>query len=246
MKRIEFVFLTVILMSACQPDGPYTVNVGYEGNETLELSEIPHGMIELGDRLEDPYTVTNMTRALASLYPTKAGEIELSPTDLYVRFRPKNQDEYDMLENCCPNLLDHPVDFEIRKEGDYYHDPEIPDDQLTWQYAVIEKDAPFPTGIEYEILDKCYIAEHDIVTRAGDNGIDWDEVERESYRLTGNGDMLVPATKSSAYPSGRITVLDESYDSEPVGVKGVTVSCNTFVKFSHAFTDEEGYYEMSK
>ncbi len=246
MKRIEFVFLTVILMSACQPDGPYTVNVGYEGNETLELSEIPHGMLELGDRLEDPYTVTNMTRALASLYPTKAGEIELSPTDLYVRFRPKNQDEYDMLENCCPNLLDHPVDFEIRKEGDYYHDPEIPDDQLTWQYAVIEKDAPFPTGIEYEILDKCYIAEHDIVTRAGDNGIDWDEVERESYRLTGNGDMLVPATKSSAYPSGRITVLDESYDSEPVGVKGVTVSCNTFVKFSHAFTDEEGYYEMSK
>ena len=246
MKRIECLFWTVLLMAACQPDGLDALVSDLEGQENSEYGELPHEMIELGEKLNDPYTVDNMTKALASLYPTKAGEIVLSPTDLYVRFRPKSQEEYDVLVACCPNLLDHPVDFEIRKEGDYYHDPDIPEDQLTWQYAVMEKDAPFPSGIEYEILDKCYIAEHDIVTRAGDNGVDWDEVERESYRLTGNGDMLVPATKSVTYPSGRITIVDGSYDPEPIGVEGVTVSCNTFVKFAHAFTDEEGYYEMSK
>ena len=47
-----------------------------------------HGMIVLGEQLEDPYTVANMEEALASVYPTKAGRIALDPTDLYVRFLP--------------------------------------------------------------------------------------------------------------------------------------------------------------
>ena len=246
MKRFVCFLCGAIVLSSCEPEEINVAFAGMNGSDSMESNGIPHGMIELGDRLEDPYTVANMTKAVESLYPTKAGSVELSPTDLYVRFLPKSQEEFDMLEKYCPNLLDHPVDFEIRKEGDYYHDPTVPEDQFTWQYAVLEKDAPFPTGIEYEIIDKCYIAEHDIVTRAGDAGIDWGAVEREAFRLTGNGDMLVPKTKSSMCPSGRIAIVDDSYDSEPIGVEGVTVSCNTFVKFAHAFTDEEGYYEMGK
>lgn len=243
MKRIIGLLFVLSFVCACtqeRMDVPGGVDPDYE---EVELS---HGMIVLGDKLEDPYTVENMTKALMSVYPTKAGEIRIAPTDLYVRFLPKNQEEYDILEACCPDMLDHPVDFQIKREGDYYHDPDIPEGDITWQYAVIEKDFVFPAGIKYEILDRCYIAEHDVVTRSGDGGIDWGEVERESFRLTGNGNLLASGTKGSDHPSGRITVLDELYDSDPIGVKGVTVSCNVFVKFAHAFTDEEGYYEMSK
>lgn len=243
MKRLIALMLMTSLMGACFKDGAFDSVV--EVPLDAEGVEIAHGMIELGEKLEDPYTVENMTKALASLYPTKAGEYEIAATDLYVRFLPETQEQYDILEACCPDMLDHPVDFKIIKEGDYYHDPELGDDELTWQYAVIEKDFVFPVGIKYEILDECYIAEHDVATRAGDS-IDWIEVERESFRLTGNEDMLAPETKGAAYPSGRITVLDELYDSEPIGVAGVTVSCNVFVKFAHAYTDEEGYYEMTK
>lgn len=238
-------FLTALLLSltACSGelfDAREPVTYDVEG------VEIAHGMIELGAKLEDPYTVENMTKALSSLYPTKAGDMNIGPTDLYVRFLPQDEDQFERLEACCPDLLDHPVDFQIVKEGDYYHDPDIPEGELTWQYAVVGKDFVFPPGIRYEILDRCYIAEHDMITRAGDSGIDWEAVERESFRLTGNVDLLAPVTKAATHPTGRIAIVDEQYDPEPIGVKGVTVSCNVFVKFAHAFTDDEGYYEIPK
>ena len=57
--------------------------------------KIPHGKIVLGDRLENPYKTENITKALASLYPTKAGRVEVDPTDLYVRFLPSNDEEFE-------------------------------------------------------------------------------------------------------------------------------------------------------
>ena len=33
---------------------------------------------------------------------------------------------------------------------------------------------------------------------------------------------------------------------KPFGVAGVRVSCNSFVKFDHSYTDRDGYYRMSK
>jgi hypothetical protein len=78
--------------------------------------------------------------------------------------------------------------------------------------------------------------------------VDWDAVERESFRRTGNEALLPVLTRAeaSAKPQGRITIVDTGRDGAPEGVKGVRVSCNTFVKFAHAFTDEEGCYAMSK
>ena len=85
-------------------------------------------------------------------------------------------------------LSDHPFDYQIVREGDYYHDPAIADEKITWQYAVAGKDVEFPEDIRCEILDRCYIPESD-ATRAPD--IDWDAVERESFRLTGNEDTAL-------------------------------------------------------
>ena len=47
-------------------------------------------------------------------------------------------------------------------------------------------------------------------------------------------------------PQGRITILDPEYSPEPVGVKGVKVSFNSFVKFTSCYTDESGYYKCSR
>ena len=48
-------------------------------------------------------------------------------------------------------------------------------------------------------------------------------------------------------PSGRITIVDaKANGGKPVGVAGVKVSCNSFVKFDSAYTDRDGYYSMSK
>ena len=204
-----------------------------------------HGMIELGERLEDPYSVDNITKAIESLYPSKAGRIVIEPTDLYMRFLPKTEEEYRRLEASVATITDHPLDYRIVREGDYYHDPSVPEGDITWQYVVVPGDYRVPEGIQCELIDKCYISEHDTYTRASED-IDWQEVEREAFRLTGNGDLLQPQTKADAgSPAGRITVVDPVLnEGKPFGVAEVMVVCNSFVKFAGSFTDRDGYYAL--
>ena len=218
-----------------------------ERTDSVDLSGIGHDMIELGEKLADPYSVENMELAVRSLYPERASRLDLRPTDVYVRFLPESDEEYDRLEALGLNLFDHPLDHRIIREGDYYHDPEIADGRITWQYAVVPAGFVFPTGIRLEILDQCYIAENDPATRTSD--IDWAAVERESFRLSGNADLLAPLTRGDEgphAPSGRITILDEeAHNGVPAGLSGVKVYVNSFVKFASAYTDDEGCYEMS-
>lgn len=246
MDRIFLLLAAAGLVLACNPQSYFEKRGEAVDTGTNTLT---HGMIVLGDKLQDPYSVDNMTKALNSLYPTKAGEVTVPTTNLYVRFLPADDGEYELLRSLGVEMLDHPVDYEIVTEGDYYQDPDIPEDEITWQYAVVAPDFVFPEGIRYEILDRCHIAEANASTRA--DGIDWEAVERESFRLTGNEDMLLPVTRGDGAaaegikPSGRITILDET-SGKVRGVANVRVSCNVFVKFSRTFTDEDGYYQMKR
>ena len=142
-----FKFAAVLLFAASCSDRLVPAGVDVED---IEGNEIRHDMIVLGDRLEDPYSVENMEKALDAVYPTKAGRVPLKPTDYYVRFLPSGEDEYDELVASGLMLVDHPVDYRIVREGDYYHDPDIAEDKITWQYAVVDKDFKFPPHIRHE------------------------------------------------------------------------------------------------
>jgi hypothetical protein len=242
MKGIVRVALLLFVAVSCS----HGTGIGDDACDVPGSSDVAHDMILLGEKLDDPYTVENVEAALKSVYPVKAARTDISATDIYVRFLPKNEEEYEYLLNYGLELMDHPMDYRIIKEGDYYHDPEIQEDEITWQYAVVDKNFKFPERIRYEILDHCYISENDAATRS--DGIDWNTVERESYRLTGNEDMLAVDTKGSrVHPSGRITIVDEKANGgKPVGVSGVRVMCNAFVKFSSAYTNRDGYYKIHK
>ena len=39
---------------------------------------------------------------------------------------------------------------------------------------------------------------------------------------------------------------DKANGGKPFGVAGVRVSCNSFVRFAHCYTDRDGYYQMPK
>ena len=244
MKRLQFfVFCAALFAAVCCSRGSLNPDVVSVEDD----SAVDHDLIVLGEKLEDPYTVENMTKALATVYPTKASVVQLTPTDNYVRLLPRNDEDLCLLEEMGVMMLDHPLDYRIVKEGDYYHDSGIPEEDITWQYAVVPPDFIAPDWIECELLDECFIpGEHETKSMPD---IDWDAVERASFELTGNGAMLSSGTKAEAkasYPAGRITIVDTDYDIHPVGLKGVKVSCNVFVKFARTFTDEEGYYEMEK
>ena len=236
--------VALVMMSCSKEETHSERDVDYSYGKDLT-----HEMIVLGDRLENPYKTENIRNALKSLYPTKADRVDIKSTDLYVRFLPANEHEYEILESLDLHLVDHPLDYDILVEGDWYHDPVIPEDQMTWQYAVVPPDFDFP-DIKYELIDECYIVEHDTETRS-DDGIDWEAVEREAYVQTGNEDKLVDETMTKAsgkkVPSGRITIVDEHANGgKPFGISGVMVVCNSFIKFDYCHTDRDGYYKMSK
>lgn len=237
--RYAFLALPVLALVACTD-----LSGIFKPESPTFKEEFSHDMIVLGRQLEDPYNVKNITKAIERLYPTKAAREDIMPTDKYVRFLPANDVEYEKLHSIGLVMLDHPLDYQIVRDGDYYHDPLVPEDRITWQYAVVPSDFEFPSDIRYEILHECYIPLP--ASKAYD--LDWDLVEREAYRLTGNEALLSAATKSgSGRPSGRITVVDENANGgKPFGVSGVTVVCNSFVKFSSTTTDRDGYYQLGK
>ena len=243
MKRIALILLPLSMLLACEhiesPDGP-----SLRG----PLEKVEHGLIQLGEKLDDPYTVENMRNALAKVYPTKADRVDISVTDLYVRFLPKDEAGLEQLQELGLYLLDHPMDYRIVREGDYYQDPEVGDEAITWQYAVVPHDFTFPAGIRYEVLDECFISEHDPVSRAAAD-IDWGLVEEEAFRMSGNAELLRPVTKGDgeAVPAGRITIEDPGFSGgKPFGVAGVKVAANIFVKVATAYTDRDGYYQLDK
>ena len=241
MKSTGFFLSVLIFACACNGHAPESF---YPGDDS-GFSSVGHDMIVLGRRLQDPYSLDNMTKAAESLYSTKGVRLDFQPTDIYVRFLPESEEEYNSLVEAGLDLMDHPLDYQIVKEGDYYHDPQVQQGRITWQYAVVPYGKDIPQEVRHEILDNCYIPEND-ATKAG--WVDWAAVEREAFRLTGNASLLEPETRGGASrPNGRITIADSEFnEGKPFGVAGVKIVCNSFVKFSSTYTDRDGYYSISR
>ena len=241
MKWFIKLMLPALVLASCSKEGGSPVETCPES--TGERQEVvAHGLIELGARLENPYSVRNIGTALASLYPTRsAADVPVSAR--YVRFLPKDMEEYSELEGLGVEMFDHPLDYEILTDGDWYHDPSVPEDEMTWQYAVIPVDFAFPQGIRHEIIEDCFIPDEGMETKGLDD-VDWNAVEKKAFEVSGNGNMLVPETRSKAKPSGRISIKDDKTGKEE-GVACVKMVANVFVKISTTYTDEQGRYSFS-
>ncbi|HXH99755.1 MAG TPA: hypothetical protein VNI52_05780 [Sphingobacteriaceae bacterium] len=92
----------------------------------------------LGGQLTNPYLIPNMQQAYSNLGITN---VTVNITNLYVRFKPSDINQLDVLNSTMEaqnlELFDTPVDFLVTYEGDYYQDPSIPEEETTWQYAVV-------------------------------------------------------------------------------------------------------------
>ena len=233
--------LPALVLASCSKEGGSLVEVGpVSTREGIEVAG--HDMIELGPKLENPYSVENIGKAVADVYPAQAAA-SIPVNARYVRFLPKDADGFAALEDCGVELFDHPLDRQILTDGDYYHDPSIPEGMITWQYAVVPPDFECPAGVGYEILEDCFIPREGMDTR-GFEDVDWDAVERQSFESTGNGSLLSAPTRAKVKPSGRITIKDEKL-GRAVGVAGVKMVANVFVKISTTYTDADGKYAFS-
>ena len=109
-------------------------------------------------------------------------------TNLYVKFKPSTLDQLKQLDSIMEarnlDLFATPLDYQITQEGDYYQDPSIPMEQITWLYAVVPPTFVFPAGITYQSIASIHIP-----TNA--------RVEQEAERLAGlnaDGDGLAGST----------------------------------------------------
>lgn len=83
------------------------------------------------------------------------------PTHTYVRFAPQNVDQLSELEESGMELFDVPLAYEVIEDGDFYQDPSIPEDQITFQYTLVPYGYPLPSYIPYSILDQVYLFNED-------------------------------------------------------------------------------------
>lgn len=214
-----------MLFTACSQDNEIVQGNDDAGIYPKEQKETD-GLMVLGEKLENPYSVKNMRKALHNLQATTRAGIDgmdIQPTHLYVKFKPKNDEELSILKaDSALILYSYPLDYAIEHYGEF-HDPEIPEDQPTYQYASVTVDKILPQGVDYEILEELFIPDEDsddeqdteeIITRSGKTIDSYfvDQLVDEALKITGNDDEEVIATRgrSKWRPAGRILMQNEN------------------------------------
>lgn len=258
VQLMRFVSLvTLLFLQGCNKD---ITDVGVTSTPEITPKD---GITVLGKKLENPYSVSNMRKALLNLASqTRSGidEEDIQTTHYYVKFHPKSQEDMDLLQQDSTIILyDIPLDYEIEEYGNYYHDPSIPDSLPTYQYASIEASKWPETskiGVEYEILEDLFIPDEDkdesdeeqITTRAGNswNSAIAEALVDESLRITGNDVEEYeqgPETRgrSKWRPAGRITAYDNIVGGA-IPLKSVKVRARRWFTTHVGYTNVNGYY----
>ena len=164
MKKIMyFLLLTGILFQSCKkPLDEFTSDnqekIGDVQNRSEIVTKSLEGEIILGEKKANPLTPENMKQAYNNLYDSKI--TTLQPTHKYVRFLPTFE-EFEVLQDMDDlDLIDYPIDREFISDGSFYHDPSIPTNQVTWQYAIVPVGFISPVR-NTEILDEIVLVEYD-------------------------------------------------------------------------------------
>ena len=262
-RKIIIVLLQLMIvlgMSGCKKEQVLVDDYGASTKRALKQNA--EGKIILGEKIENAYSVENMRKAYESLKkqgkikPVLSEEIDIKANCLYVRFLPQNRADLNVLwSDTTLELFDYPLDYEIKEEGCYYRDPNIPEGLPTWQYTVVPVDYAF-SGMKYEIIEECFIPDED-GEKSKLQGSDYENllaaIEYESMRLTGNlaeeekeqadlnDGMRWPSKKN---PEGYMQVYNTSKGLE--GVIRAKVRTHRIVNISSDYTEENGHYRIPR
>lgn len=215
------------------------------------------GELILGQKINNPYTVANMTTAYNNIKTQNDPLNLISTSHYYVRFLPASEKQLDELIEDGLELFSYPLDYEILEGGVTYHDPNIDTNSITWQYTVVPENYNFNQNIQTEILSNLFIPEH-IQDNYGSvfNGIEienelLDNILIEAYLLSGHQDKLDEGPqgffklKPKWTPKGKITVHDDRMLTQ-LELEGVKVRVTKLLVIKTAFTDASGNYTINQ
>ena len=181
-----------------------------------------------------------------------AENFEIKATHLYVRFLPQDSVQVNhLLEDTAKVMFDYPLDYEVLRDGNFYHDPGIPKDRPTWLYTVVPINVNLP-DIPYEIIEECFIppdVENSTDLKSAALSSFYEQLEYEAFRITGN---LCDGTNLKSLsifgprhrPAGRIQVYNTEVGWQ--GVRGVEVRVHNFMRIGRDYTDLYGNYQINK
>jgi hypothetical protein len=173
---------------------------------------------------------------------------------------PSNYSLYDTLtSDTTLQLIDRPIDEEVILQGDYYHDPAIPDTLPTYQYTAVPVDYTPPPGINFETIEELYLPKEDTTMQEPGGRISSeyeqfvDELEYEALNLTGNLDERHKKTNNGGrtegllpskwWPAGRIRVWDNRLN-QYIGIAGARVEARRWFEVNTGLTNANGYFKM--
>lgn len=245
MKRFIYIIVAGFALASCtnELEIEFETEIPISLNDDLNLTD---GVI-IGDKLRNPYSLEVMKQACDMLYPPTRGEAPVSdslivPNVKYVRFLPTDSVEYRLLMDSDLELFNYPLDYDILGDPSDYHDPNLPPEQITWQYTVVPIEQTLPSVNRVEVLGTGFIP------NSGKNtigNVDLTAVERCANILVFNGGSTTSTPATVTAPcTGKIRVYDTA-NSCNVGVKGVKVRARYYWKIRTVYTNEEGAYYMS-
>lgn len=215
----------------------------------------------LGRKLENPFSVKNMSLALENLkVKRKLGrvfdDLQIEPTHLYVRFLPSNEVQYDTLtSDTTVHFVDHPMDYEVVEGGDYYQDPSIPAGQPTYQYTAWPVSSSPPSGIQFETIEELYLPNEDPELVEGGGRVSEeaqrfiDELEYEAMRLTNNLPETLANGRTQGLlpdkftPKGTIRVWDSRLKAD-IPLVGAKVRTRRWFEFHEGITGADGKFTV--
>lgn len=254
-KPISFIFFIFFILNiSCVKENIEEVFVqNVDTNAKSPSGEIympQNTMIILGEKVPNPYALSVMQNAYEEMVKSDSHFPilkKLNPTDLYVRFLPKDSTDLRILDESGLILFDYPLDYEIDTMGNYYHDPTIPDDMPTWLYTTVPVGYSFP-DIEYEILEECFIPD-DTTDSLLPLSISAENMERKAYEICGIEEQLIVSDNDKSRlakytPQGFFEVKDSDGNIFPI--EGMRIVTHNIVRIASTYTNEDGYYKMPK
>src|SRR3972149_4808790 len=120
MKTKKWIFnlviVTGLILSSCDKEELQPQIQEPTQNETLDEDfNQKDGMVVLGEKINDPFAIHNMQKANSNLKSagTDVPEEDVEPNKVYLRFLPKNEDEWQILKTDSNIVLyDYPLDYE--------------------------------------------------------------------------------------------------------------------------------------
>lgn len=158
-QSILLILSFLILFASCKKNTDSTLQPVVEKNIASNAKAII-----LGKKLKgEPFSVQNMQKAFANIQSRiqKSGarttSDPLQPTHNYFKITPHSNDEVIQLDTLGYEIWDAPLDQEITNDGDYYQDPSLPDDQITYLYTVLPVGESLPSNIDAQLVQQLYL-----------------------------------------------------------------------------------------